>query len=196
MTESVRFCIRCGRQIDESPYCTNPECGQIPNFYRMVPGPERLDDSGAVRKRQGRSPPGRHPRPGVSTQPLSVGPDDARRTVALPGTPVALLETTSPPRVQHMVFPGALGVGARAPAEIVIERPEVSSRHARIVCELAEAEGFTVTVEDCGSTNGTFVNGKRIQREQLRDGDRIRFANVEFVLRFLATTEPRVTIAM
>jgi pSer/pThr/pTyr-binding forkhead associated (FHA) protein len=42
-------------------------------------------------------------------------------------------------------------------ADLVIEDPGVSRRHARFI-----AEGGSVVVEDLGSSNGTFVNGERI----------------------------------
>jgi pSer/pThr/pTyr-binding forkhead associated (FHA) protein len=132
----------------------------------------------------------------MPTQPLSEALDEPRRTVALVGAPVAILETTTPPRAQHLIFPGTLEVGARAPADVLIERPEVSSRHARIRCEQSDAGSYRILLDDSGSTNGTFVNGKRVDQATLQEGDRVRFANVEFVLRFLATTESRVTLEL
>ncbi|MBV8371971.1 MAG: FHA domain-containing protein, partial [Candidatus Eremiobacteraeota bacterium] len=33
------------------------------------------------------------------------------------------------------------------------------------------------TVRDLGSTNGTFVNGERVEARTLRDGDELRFGN-------------------
>ena len=49
--------------------------------------------------------------------------------------------------------------------------PELSRRHARIS---TDDEGV-LTVEDIGSTNGTFVNGERIMgRRRLQPGDQIK----------------------
>jgi S1-C subfamily serine protease len=49
--------------------------------------------------------------------------------------------------------------------------PDVSSRHAEI-----RVLGETATIRDVGSTNGTFVNGERIEApRRLRDGDTICF---------------------
>ncbi len=51
------------------------------------------------------------------------------------------------------------------------EDPELSRNHARI----ARRAGDQLTIEDLGSTNGTFVNGKRITEAQtLRPGDSIK----------------------
>jgi pSer/pThr/pTyr-binding forkhead associated (FHA) protein len=44
----------------------------------------------------------------------------------------------------------------------------VSRRHARITMEQG-----VVSIEDLGSTNGTFVNGEKIQRATLQEGDRV-----------------------
>lgn len=59
----------------------------------------------------------------------------------------------------------------RAPESHVILRDSRASRvHARIV-----ADGREYVLEDCGSRHGTFVNGKRIERQALRNGDRVEF---------------------
>jgi pSer/pThr/pTyr-binding forkhead associated (FHA) protein len=49
---------------------------------------------------------------------------------------------------------------------IVIDNPAVSGHHA---CVFREGDHFVV--EDLGSTNGTFVNEKRVSRQTLRNGD-------------------------
>jgi pSer/pThr/pTyr-binding forkhead associated (FHA) protein len=66
----------------------------------------------------------------------------------------------------------------REGCDVLLADPEVSRRHARIVLTGAGAE-----VEDLGSTNGTFVNGRRITgRTALQPGDRIAFGNTVWVL--------------
>ena len=51
----------------------------------------------------------------------------------------------------------------------------VSREHAALV-----REGHTTRIRDLGSTNGTFVNGRRIKEVNLCDGDMVRVADVEF----------------
>ena len=51
-----------------------------------------------------------------------------------------------------------------------------SRRHAEIV-----REGTTYVVVDLGSTNGTELNGRRITREELADGDRITIGATDLV---------------
>jgi pSer/pThr/pTyr-binding forkhead associated (FHA) protein len=57
-------------------------------------------------------------------------------------------------------------IGRKSGNELVIEDHTVSGQHARIV--KIQSVYF---LEDLKSTNGTFVNGKRIERHQLRDAD-------------------------
>jgi diguanylate cyclase (GGDEF)-like protein len=79
---------------------------------------------------------------------------------------------------RYRLSPGAsLDIG-RSPAA-GISLPEVMSisrKHARL-----RYNGLAVTVEDLGSTNGTFVNGRPVQgRTVLRSGDRFQTAAVHF----------------
>ena len=53
----------------------------------------------------------------------------------------------------------------------------VSGNHGRIS---KTAAGWQV--EDCGSTNGTFVNGVRIQKQILKRGDILRIATLDFTI--------------
>lgn len=72
---------------------------------------------------------------------------------------------------------GTMTLGRHADCEIVIPSSEVSRRHARI-----RVSGVTVSIEDMGSANGTFVNGKRIDRAEIEDGDEIRLDTIRFRL--------------
>lgn len=54
--------------------------------------------------------------------------------------------------------------------------PALSQRHFRISLPRADA----CRIEDLGSTNGTFVNGKRVLFGQLRAGDVISAGMTEF----------------
>ncbi len=59
-------------------------------------------------------------------------------------------------------------VGRSSDLDMVLVEDMVSRRHAKI-----SVNGDTVTIQDLGSTNGTFVNGERIERMTLTDGDRV-----------------------
>ena len=66
--------------------------------------------------------------------------------------------------------PDPMTVGRSASCNIKIVDAGVSSKHAKIWCE--DGEYFLM---DLGSTNGTFVNDKDVDRQQLSDGDTITF---------------------
>jgi hypothetical protein len=63
-------------------------------------------------------------------------------------------------------------VGRRPECNIVLADPNVSRNHAEI-----RPHGDSFLVIDLGSTNGTKVNGLRVDQHILRDGDKISFGN-------------------
>jgi EAL domain-containing protein (putative c-di-GMP-specific phosphodiesterase class I) len=63
-------------------------------------------------------------------------------------------------------------------ASLQINHGSISKRHAEITCERTR-----LIVTECGSTNGTFINGTRLAgRAELGDGDLLQFANFVFRL--------------
>lgn len=70
-------------------------------------------------------------------------------------------------------------LGRLEECDIRLDHRSASRRHARLV---QVAEGWML--EDLGSTNGTFVNGRQIERCLLRPGDRIGIGEYEIL--FLA----------
>jgi hypothetical protein len=67
---------------------------------------------------------------------------------------------------------GVTTIGRRPDNDIVLSDRAVSGRHARI-----ELTGGQVTIQDLDSTNGTFVNGRRVVTHSLQDGDMIAIGN-------------------
>jgi len=81
---------------------------------------------------------------------------------------------------QGKAFPVAqesFTIGRSEQCTISLDDKRVSRRHARI----QRVEG-DVVIEDLGSANGVFVNGKRIRRNPLKPGDRIRIGGSEFLV--------------
>ncbi len=70
-------------------------------------------------------------------------------------------------------------LGRDPKADLPLDSPKISRRHARIVVSAPHA-----TIEDLGSKNGTFVRGVRIRGPmELRDGDKVRIGRLTFVFR-------------
>src|SRR5690242_21799536 len=59
-------------------------------------------------------------------------------------------------------------VGRASDLDMVLVEDMVSRKHAKIT-----ASGEQIWIEDLGSTNGTFVNGEKIKRARLKEGDRV-----------------------
>lgn len=70
----------------------------------------------------------------------------------------------------YKLGPGESVIGRGQEVDVVIVDTGVSRRHAKVVRDL---DG-TSKIVDMSSTNGTFVNGRRVDAESLREGDRIR----------------------
>ncbi|MBE7447880.1 MAG: GGDEF domain-containing protein [Kofleriaceae bacterium] len=67
-------------------------------------------------------------------------------------------------------------VGRDTDADLVISRSAVSRQHAQLALD-EQSEWWAI---DMGSTNGTFVNELKIQRQRLSDGDQVRFGDAIF----------------
>jgi pSer/pThr/pTyr-binding forkhead associated (FHA) protein len=89
---------------------------------------------------------------------------------------VSIVIVQGPNEGREFEVNGAIVVGRDASAGLVIDDPEASRRHASLMLD-----GSTLTVEDLGSTNGTFVNGARISAPQeLGNGDKLRIGTTVF----------------
>ena len=71
---------------------------------------------------------------------------------------------------------GTKTVGRAVRADFQVDAAMVS----RVHCRLAADTHDRLEVEDLGSTNGTFVNQRRVTRATLAPGDRLRVGRVEF----------------
>lgn len=98
------------------------------------------------------------------------------------------------PKTQKLALQGqvSLTIGRDPGNDIVLPHPIVSRQHARI--KRARPEG-AYTIEDLGSTNGTFVNGERVVEPRLlHRGDRIHIGPVKLAFEaqsLTATDESR-----
>lgn len=75
----------------------------------------------------------------------------------------------------YAVGSGTFSIGRHSQNQIVLDSGNVSKRHCVLI-----VDNTRVAVEDQGSSNGTFVNGKLSAKRDIRPGDRISVG--EFVL--------------
>ena len=76
------------------------------------------------------------------------------------------------------ILPGNIKTLGRASrADFIVDAPMVSRLHCRLSAGAAELE-----VVDLESTNGTFVNGKRISRAVLKRGDCLGVGRVQMTI--------------
>jgi hypothetical protein len=82
------------------------------------------------------------------------------------------------PGTRHELTTGRNVIGRGTEADIRLPDTGVSRKHVDVVLE-----GNVAVVEDLGSTNGTLVNGRRVTRQPLSDGDVIRIGHSVLVYR-------------
>ncbi len=66
-------------------------------------------------------------------------------------------------------------VGSAPDCDVILKDPSISGRHAEFI---PAAQGFRIN--DLGSTNGTFVNDKRVSSQDLIDNDNVRLGRTNF----------------
>jgi pSer/pThr/pTyr-binding forkhead associated (FHA) protein len=82
------------------------------------------------------------------------------------------------PEKTFRILPGTVRtVGRSTGADFIVDAALVSRVHCRLT---ALADGG-LEVSDLDSTNGTYVNGERVERVLLRSGDRVQIGRLELV---------------
>jgi pSer/pThr/pTyr-binding forkhead associated (FHA) protein len=82
------------------------------------------------------------------------------------------------PAFTFRILPGSIKtIGRSAGAEFIVDAGLVSRLHCQLTAGAAE-----LGVVDLESTNGTFVNGQRITRATLKEGDRLGVGRVELIV--------------
>ncbi len=102
-------------------------------------------------------------RPEPEPAPPDVPAPDVRASLNVNGT-------------AHELARERIVIGRSKDCDIRLDDPNVSRRHAEV-----RREGETYWVVDLDSTNGVAVNGERLKRSQLADGDRITVGSTELV---------------
>ncbi len=123
----------------------------------------------------------------LSSHESQEDPDDNRTRVrmALPkfilrGVSGAYFGKTYPLR-------GSTILGRHSECHICVNADGISRKHAQID---AEVDGLFVS--DLGSSNGTFVNGKKIDKVNLEVGDEVKLDNIRFLVQTPGMTDPAI----
>jgi pSer/pThr/pTyr-binding forkhead associated (FHA) protein len=86
--------------------------------------------------------------------------------------------TDGEPETTFRILSGGIRtIGRATGADFIVDAPLVS----RVHCRLTALPGGDLEVRDLNSTNGTFVNGERIENALLESGDRLKVGRVELV---------------
>lgn len=86
--------------------------------------------------------------------------------------------TEGQPEQTFRMLAGSIRTLGRATgADFIVDAALVS----RVHCRLTVLPDGTLEVRDLESTNGTFVNGARVERARLQAGDRLQVGRVELV---------------
>jgi hypothetical protein len=142
------------RETDELPDC--PRCGSS-RFRRDSIFEERQDHE---------HPTGEFPTPGAPAPADWL--EAAREQLHRPGYHLVLRHEDG----SILSFPierGWTSIGRSATADLRLDDPSVSRRHALVVAE----PGKALRVLDDRSLNGVFINGERIELETLREGEEL-----------------------
>ena len=70
-------------------------------------------------------------------------------------------------------------VGRAPRADFIVDAALVSRLHCRLTLD----RGGRLEIEDLGSTNGTWLNGRKVERSPLNEGDTLKIGRVEFSLK-------------
>jgi hypothetical protein len=90
--------------------------------------------------------------------------------------------------MRHPLEPPGLLIGRGTDADLRINDPGVSRRHAEIRV-LPGANVPVVSIVDLGSTNGMLVNGQRVQQATLGDGSVVKIGNTSMTVRLIGSRE-------
>lgn len=157
---------------------------EIPNRY--------CDQCGGVLSANGNCPicsssvVASQPAPVVTSGNETVGTSTIGRkrseTVLVDAPAKAMLVLKNGQSGSYNVGPGSSKIGRSSSNDFVIDEETVSGEHAKIIEE--EGKFF---IQDIGSRNGTCVNGEKVVRQQLNDGDIIKLGKAE--MKFVAIND-------
>jgi hypothetical protein len=115
--------------------------------------------------------------PGAAAVGTPAAAPSHSATIVLPRARLSLVEGEEPGR-EFLLKPGVSVIGRLAQSDIQIASPDVSRRHAQVS---VGPDGYLIS--DLGSENGVTVNGHRVERHRLEDGDVIVLGKQRLIFR-------------
>ena len=83
---------------------------------------------------------------------------------------------------RHPLQPPGLVIGRGSEADLRINDPGISRRHAQIRVNPGAGPGVQIDIVDLGSTNGIVVNGQRVKHAVLQEGSRIEIGSTRMLV--------------
>ena len=115
-----------------------------------------------------------HPEPQQAPQPpLSASPAAPRRVRQRPWLDVD--------GDRYPLFGAITVIGRDDDVDIILDDPGISRRHSELRVT-NDGPHLIITLTDLGSTNGTFVNGERIDRVRVQEADRITVGRTSLIV--------------
>ena len=95
---------------------------------------------------------------------------------------------TGPKKGKEVILqPGLVIIGRDEDCQISLASNSVSKKHAEL-----KITQDTVIIKDLGSSNGTFLGGKQIRKQELRSGDRVFLSDVVFEIKKQTSLHPLI----
>jgi pSer/pThr/pTyr-binding forkhead associated (FHA) protein len=119
----------------------------------------------------------------------SLGSSAKTEFLQKPSSVMAFLIVSNGPRSGYLwhLNPAITSIGRNPESDIIVSDDEASWDHAKIRQETEEGPDGSVTsifyLYDIVSTNGVFVNDKRVYRHPLADNDLVEVGETQFIFR-------------
>jgi pSer/pThr/pTyr-binding forkhead associated (FHA) protein len=122
---------------------------------------------------------------GVDLEVVEEDPAGGGKTLVLSGTALldvgsgswSLVADSGPEKGQVIPIVERVEIGRALECDISILEPALSRKHAQL-----EIEDNKLIIRDLGSVNGTWVNAEKVKEAELKDGDRLQFDKIKFIV--------------
>jgi len=116
------------------------------------------------------------PEPDQGSEDTSHGPEGGEEQPAAPACRLVCIYKDRDPLVKPLAE-GTIQIGRAPESDLVVADSLASKRHAEVAVSADD-----MIVRDCGSRNGTLVNGERIEEKSLQVGDLIEIGSARLLL--------------